>query len=804
MHQRKTRNREREMENSRLEQEFLQSPRVYRFGEFVLDVERYELSKAGVAIRLQPKTFDVLRYLVTHPGRLIDKDELLRAVWPDVIVTENSLTRSIADLRKALDDDAAAPRYIETVARRGYRLLVTPQAIDAVVPAADVQPRPRPAAQAAPALVPSATLKPRPRRTFIVFGVIAAVIAIVIIVAAITNFGWRGTGPQPAAGKPAIAVLPFANLSSEPDTQYFADGVAEDLLDLFARMPGLKVVARTSSFAFRAQERDIKAIGRDLGVEWVLEGSVRREAGKVRVTVQLIDARTGYHAWSDRYERQYTDLFAMQDEIARAVVAQVVPHVKPGMLIAIAPPTANFDAYQSFMIGRDYLNRRSPDWRKKALVAFDRAIELDPEFARAHAGKAIVAAMFAGGADAPGPALARARESADRALQLDPKLALGFAARGFALMSEGSDLRGAETAFRRALELDPTHGNVYNWLSNVLSLQHRREEASQQNKKGIEADPLNPILLENRARRLFFQGRFDEARAGYLKLLQLPAAGDVKYRGLVELHMARGELAEALRYVRLRARETNALDQAAIFRPGFIAYARLGMLDEAERRFKATTAAPFAVGWLSSIEWYLRIVGRLHELAPLARPHIKAAPMAPWLEKTLGRAAALHGDWELGIARLAPLFRQESTIGLGGWGGDIPELDSHLALIHALIKNGRIDAGQAEIRRLLGLHRTAQAEGLTKTPDETYHYAMALALASPARDAEVFAALDDALALGWNNYRLAEHDPRWERHKSDPRFKAAMTKAAESVARERAKVEARMAAGDSDFVDAKP
>ena len=793
------------METSRLEQEILQSPRIFRFGDFVLHMERFELRKGGMPIHLQPKTFDVLCYLVSHPERLIDKDELLRAVWPDVIVTENSLTRCIKDLRKALDDDAAHPRYIENIARRGYRLLISPEAIGDVAPANDVQPGMQPMAETGPVLAPAPAVASGKRGTIVAFGAIAAIAVIAMIAAAITGIG-RRAGPEPGAAKPAIAVLSFANLSTEPDTQYFADGVAEDLLDLFAQMPHLRVVARTSSFAFRAQERDVKAIGRDLQVDWVLEGSVRRETGNVRVTVQLIDARTGFHAWSGRYDRKYTDLFAMQDEIARAVVAQVVPRVEPGTPVAAAAPTSNFDAYQSFMIGRDYVNRRALSWPAKSLAAFDRAIALDPAFARAHAGKAIAEAMLAQNAIAPGPGLKRARDSADRALQLDPALALGHAARGLILLHdlEGADPRAAEAALRRSLQLDPAQGNAYNWLYTALGRQGRRGEALQQLEKGIEADPLNPAMLDNRALELFWRGRFDEARAGFQRALQLSGPHDAKYISLAELHLARGELAEALRNVRLTVRNLSAKDATLKHKHGFVTYARLGMFDEAERRFNLASAMPFSASRLLSIETYLRIRGRLVELEPLARPFIAAKPAPPRLEHLVGRAAALRGDWDLGIARLAPLVRQEPADGLGGWGGDVERIDSQLALIYALVKKGRIDESQAEVARILARHGTARAAGYTGTPDETYVYAMTLALALPARDVEVFAALEKALSLGWNNHRLAEHDPRWDRLKADPRFKAAMENAAQSVARERAKVEARIAAGDPDFVDATP
>ncbi len=787
------------MESSRLEQEILQSPRIYRFGEFVLNAERYELRKGGMPIRLQPKTFDVLCYLVAHSGRLVDKDELFRAVWPDVIVTENSLTRCIKDLRKALDDDAAHPRYIETIARRGYRLLVAPDEIDDFSSANSGQSDGQPTKEGKPVLAPMPTVAPGKRSGRIVYGAIAAIAAI----AAITGIGWRGTGPESVAAKPAIAVLSFANLSSEPETQYFADGVAEDLLDLFAQVPHLRVVARTSSFVFRGQERDIKAIGRELGVDWVLEGSVRREADNARVTVQLIDARNGFHAWSGRYDRKYTDLFAMQDEIARAVVTQVLQRVELLPQVATVAPTANFDAYQSFMIGRDYLNRRALDWPAKSLAAFDHAIALDPKFARAHAGKAIAEAA---GAIAPGPGLKRARESADRALQLDPTLAFGHAARGFILLypTEGSDPRAAEAALRRSLQLDPSQGNTYNWLYAALTRQGRRGEALQQLEKGIEVDPLNPSMLDNRATMLFWLGRFDEARAGFERALQLPGSYNGKYISMALLQLPRGELADALRSVRLFARNVSARDATLVHKIGFTAYARLGLFDEAERRFKLASTKPFDANRLPSFEEYLRMLGRVDELEPLARSIGPTTPASPPLEQLLGRAAALRGDWDLGIARLAPFVRLEPADGLGGWGGNSEFLDSQLALIHALIKKGRIDDAQAEVVRILARHRTARASGYTGTPDEQYLYAMALTLALPARDDEVFAALESALSLGWNNVGMAEHDPRWDRIRSDPRFKVAMEKAAKSMARERAKVEARVAAGDPDFIDAKP
>lgn len=798
-----SRERNPSMSNSLPTQDSLHISNPLRFGDFVLDTSRYELRKGDTLIRLQPKTFEVLRFFVCNSGRLIEKDELFRAVWPGVIVTENSLTRCIKDLRKALGDDATHPRYIETIARKGYRFAVTPQAVadnDELSPNASTQADFVATAvhHSAPQTRPPAHGQARSvQRAFLIVTAVGIIAAVAIMIFR------REAEPIQSTPVPAIAVLPFANLSSEPETQFFADGVAEDLLDLFAHIPNLRVAARTSSFAFRAVERDVKVIGRELGVDWVLEGSVRREADNIRVTVQLISTHSGYHAWSGRYDRKYTDLFAVQDEISRAVVAQVVPRVEPASSPPSAMASTNFDAHLSFMIGRDQLNRRPIGWHAKALAAFDRAIEIDPKFARAHAGKAIVEALGSLRVAAPVAGMQRAKLAADRATQLDPTLALGHAARGLILLNEDVDLRAAEDALRHALKLDPTLSNAYNWLNIVLRLQGQHAEALRQLEKGLEVDPLNPALLGNRGANLQAMGRPDEALIVYRRLLQLPERVAAAHISLSGLHYSRGELTEALRHSRMIERDTASTGGADKNLAAAPVYARLGMIEEADRRLRASMAEPFAVRWLSRFEMTLRTLGRLNELEPLAQRFGVAEPLAPWVEKYLGRSAVLRGDWDRGIARLAPFYRQAPRDGLGGWGDDLVEIDSRLALIHALKEKGRSDEAASSLAQVLEGHRKGKSQGLTQTPEELYLYAMTLALVIPPRDDDVFASLDQALTRGWSEHRLAENDPRWRRLKSDPRFATAMAKAAESVARERAKVNALIASKDAAFVDSR-
>jgi TolB-like protein/DNA-binding winged helix-turn-helix (wHTH) protein/Tfp pilus assembly protein PilF len=782
------------MDSSRPEIEQNQPARRYRFGDFLLDIERYELSRAGSAIRLQPKTFDVLVYLVTHAGRVIEKDELLGAVWAGVVVTENSLTRCIKDLRKALDDDAGQPRYIETVARRGYRLLVIPAILD------DSTPPPAQAKPGSPGIDAASPPRVAKRKTALALG---ALVLIALIAGVVAGLGMRTTRQESASAiaKPAIAVLPFANFSSEPDTQFFADGIAENLLDLLAQMPNLRVLARTSSFAFRTHERDAKSIGQELGVDWLLEGSVRREADNVRVTVQLIDAHTGFHSWSAQYDRKYSGLFAMQDDITRAVVAQVAQRTDSGSPMGITAPTANLDAYQSFMLGRDYLNRRTVGWAEKALQAFDRAIDLDPDFARAHAGKAIIESHLASLDSAPPQQKAVARASAERALQLDPNLALGFAARGFVLMNERTDLPAAEAALRKAQQLDPGYANTYNWLASVLGSLGRRAESIQEMEKGLLVDPLNPVLIENHARTLFRLGRFDASREEYLKSLRLPERRERRYVGLAWLHTAHGQLTEALRYWLLEARATQAGDGSLSLLRGLDVLSRLGFGHVAQRRYRQARSQPLQARQIWDIEAYLCLDGRFREMEDAVKPLVTGHSLSINLRQYLGRSAALQGNAKLAIERLMPTLRDDLPGGMGGWGSDFAHVDSHLALIHALNLAGRRAEAEAEGSRLLGQYRAAAAAGFTKTPGEFYHYALALALSSPRRDDEVFAALEQALMLGWNNFQAAEHDPRWNRLRPDPRFAALMARAAKSVREERAKLDARLAAHDPDFAD---
>jgi TolB-like protein len=380
---------------------------IYEFEEFRLAAGRRLLSHAdGRPIELPPKAFDALLYMVRHPGELLDKAVLLKAVWPNVVVEENNLNQVISALRRALGNGAES-RFIVTVPGRGYQFVAAVSEANAVTGSKDAQ-APQVASQVS------------------------------------------------SAHRASIAVLPFASLSGDPEKDYFGDGIAEELIHLLARVPDLKVPARTSSFAYKGRNADARQIARDLGVSMLLEGSVRSAGDRIRVTAQLIEAESGFHIWSQTYDRQFSDVFELQDELAGAIVQALKINLGGQAPLRDAPPTRNLEAYRLFLQVRAMWNRSLSvgpvvDRIREIL---DRIIMLDPGFARAHAQLAsVLGTQFTLGRRGQ-DTLADIQRSAERALELDPQLASAHMSIGLLHVARGEWLAG-DACFRRAIALDP-------------------------------------------------------------------------------------------------------------------------------------------------------------------------------------------------------------------------------------------------------------------------------------------------------------------------------------------------------------
>ena len=312
---------------------------------------------------------------------------------------------------------------------------------------------------------------------------------------------------------PSIAVLPLVNLSRDPDQEYFADGLAEELLNLLAKVPGLHVAGRTSSFSFKGKSEDLRAIGQKLNVKTVLEGSVQRSGDRLRINTQLINAADGYHLWSESYDRKLTDVFAVQDEIARSVVSALKVHLLPA---AGARPATNPEAYAQFLLGRHFVMRGSPEAYQLGEAAFRKAVELDPNYAPAWA--MLTKAIF-WSADAIGWHLAgrqqdvaRALAAADRAVELAPGLPDGYAARGFFRSIKTRDWAGARADLARALELSPGNAEALASQGDLFATLGRLPEAIANLRKAAELDPLSPQTLWRLAYFHLAAGHADEAR----------------------------------------------------------------------------------------------------------------------------------------------------------------------------------------------------------------------------------------------------------------------------------------------------
>jgi TolB-like protein/DNA-binding winged helix-turn-helix (wHTH) protein/Tfp pilus assembly protein PilF len=511
------------------------SPRCYSFGEFTLDLERGALRHRGVDIELRPKSFEVLRVLVERHGRLVTKQELLDAVWGHVIVTEGSVAKCLIDVRRAIDD--RSQQTIRTVPRRGY-------IFDAPVTSEDRRAR-------APVLQETVVAQ-HPRAALLRPWILAAVFAV-----SVSSAVWlgglatqSGDAPQRAAETPqvrmpAIAVLPFVDMSAAQDYEYLADGVAEEILNLLADAPSVTVIARSSSFAFKEQNTDIATIAATLNVTHVLEGSLRTAGNTVRITARLVDATTSAQLWSATYDRELSDVFAVQSEIASSVARTLRGTLDGGDLRQLAD--SNGRVYERYLLGRFLFNRRQPGDLASAREAYREALEIDPSFAKAWAGLAGVYLVDAVENHlVPPPSLLEAgRNAADEALRLDPRLAEARVRLSGYFWLTGDETR-YEEEIRIAAALAPEDPLVLSVLAGNAAKEQRLAESIELQSRAVALDPLSLVGHLNLGAYLFYAGRFESAEAEWRAALELAGASAPAANELTrELAVALGEAAVA-------------------------------------------------------------------------------------------------------------------------------------------------------------------------------------------------------------------------------------------------------------------
>ena len=500
------------------------SPRCYSFGEFTLDLERGALLRRGVDVELRPKSFEVLRVLVERHGRLVTKQELLDAVWGRVVVTEGSVAKCLIDIRRAIED--RTQQLIKTVPRRGY-------IFDA------------PVANGDPPALQETVAAQRARAASIRPWISAAAFAVVASIAVwLGSVATQGDGvPQPAAETPAIAVLPFVDMSEAQDYEYLADGVAEEILDLLADVPAVTVIARSSSFAFKGRNTAIATIAATLNVTHVLEGSLRTAGNRVRITARFVDAKTSAQLWSVTYDRELDDVFAAQREIASSVARTLRGTLDGGDVRQLA----NGRVYERYLLGRFLFNRRQPGDLESAKDAYREALEIDSSFAKAWAGLAGVYLIQAveSGLVPPPTLLEAVRDSADEALRLDPRLAEAHIRRSDYFWLTGDETR-YEEEISIAAALAPEDPLVLSVRARNAAKEQDLTQSIDLQSRAVALDPLSLVGHLNLGAYLFYAGRFESAEAEWRAALELAGASAPAANELTrDLAVALGESAVA-------------------------------------------------------------------------------------------------------------------------------------------------------------------------------------------------------------------------------------------------------------------
>lgn len=402
------------------------NPFMFRFGEFELNLDRYELKNSGAPVKAEPRVLEVLNYLIEHRDRVVPKEELLDKLWPDVHVSESALTTAIRDARRALNDSPTEPRWIRTVYGRGFRFVGTIG---------------NNAAPAAPVITPD---------------------------------------------HKSIAVLPFTDLSPAHDQRHFCDGIAEELINTLTRVQELRVVSRATAFDFR-EDDDVRDLGAKLGVGHVLRGSVRKADDRMRITVHLVDTVKGHHVWSEKYDRQLGDIFALQEEIANKTARVLLGVMVDRQRDVLRSTPVRIDAYEFHLRGRTYLSEATPESFDAAVGMFELAIDFDAEYAPAHAGLAdALAELYVIRGD--NGLLERAEQASTRAVELAPGLAETHISRGHVLIAS-ERYSDASKELELAVSINPRSAEAYYRLGHLRVREAKLDEAADMFDRASSLEP---------------------------------------------------------------------------------------------------------------------------------------------------------------------------------------------------------------------------------------------------------------------------------------------------------------------------
>jgi TolB-like protein/DNA-binding winged helix-turn-helix (wHTH) protein len=476
----------------------------YRFGDFQVDVPGFRLLKAGEALPVEPKALSLLIFLIENRGRLIERHELIRAVWQDAFVTDHVLNRAVGQLRKLLDEDPKQPRYIETVPTLGYRFIAYVEGTtEAGAAAAPVQ------------LTEGITLsvpKRARQRVAIVLGL--AVLGGAALAASLT-MGRRGHASGASVPIRSLAVLPLDNLSGDPSQEYLADGMTVELISGLGRISALRVISETTALQYKNAHKSLPQIAKELNVDAVVEGSVMRSQDQIRIVAQLVDAQADKQLWSNTYDGDLRDVFGLENQVAAAVAEQIRIKLTPqeqSQLSQMRP--INPRASEALLKGDAAVDFNTVESQQKAVQFFELATKLDPNFARAYVDLARGYNFLAGwNGISVGEATAAADSALAKALQIDPGMGAAYEERAWTLFKFRWDFPDAETNYLHALELEPGGSSAHDGLAQVLVVTGRTDEALREMAQAQTLDPMSLVIRADYCRFLTYARQPDRALA---------------------------------------------------------------------------------------------------------------------------------------------------------------------------------------------------------------------------------------------------------------------------------------------------
>src|ERR1700675_2175462 len=527
---------------------------VVRFGTYEVSLQSGEVRKAGLRIKVQQQPMKLLGILLERPGEVVTREELRARVWSDEAFGDfdQAVNIAIAKLRSAFGDSAENPRFIETLPKRGYRFIGEVSVVDTDTDTGAKRPGPGDLPATRPGdILPSAgpapsSIAPKRRQPYRP-AIIALALLLIFSLLGLWLFRYPG---RPSTGIRSLAVLPLENLSGEASQNYFADGMTDELITDLAQISALRVISRTSVMVYKGARKPLPQIARELNVDAVVEGSVLRSGDQVRITAQLIEASTDKHLWSQSYQGELRDTLALQNRVAGAIADQIRINLTPQEQAALKnEKVVNPEAYESYLKGRYFWNKRTAEGLKAALAYFNQAIDEDPKYAQAYSGLADTYALLGDWQYAvmtPKEALPKAKAAAIKALELDSALGEAHNSLAFCLDAFDWDLDSAGKEFRRAIELNPGYATAHHWYAWHLSLLGRYDEAIVEMRKAENLDTLSLIINADLAELLVIAHSYDESILQSRKTIEMDPNFALAHNQLAQAYLQKHMPEEAV------------------------------------------------------------------------------------------------------------------------------------------------------------------------------------------------------------------------------------------------------------------